>query len=228
MPPPPGLNEIHVRSLEDLQLKFLNLRINSPDMGPDHFPLPLHWWLLVGMGFIALLMMGNLARRRRLMQTADTTFGRPATPLQLDLRVENVMPSRLAAKNVSEAIASGNDQGESIDFGLRRVPKHWGKPGSGTSSGRESRTHFLPSDGMQDGSIFELEAAGHVELSFRPLAVGRDASARNSDGRRYEWESAVEYRLVDCYESTRNQRADAHFEKSRDIPDLTHLCKSLY
>ena len=66
MPPPPGLNEIHVRSLEDLQLKFLKLRIDSPDMGPDHVPLPLHWWLLVGIGFIALVMTGNLARRGRL------------------------------------------------------------------------------------------------------------------------------------------------------------------
>ena len=191
LPPPPGLNEIHVRSLEDLQLKFLKLRIDSPDMGPDHVPLPLHWWLLVGMGFIALLMTGNLARRRRLMQTAypilrqgprsrssallvkktrtqgasgwDTPFRRPALLsdvftkslhyfirisfsflfwnvsrlvrpslaayneqfylLRPNLRIEDIMSMRHATQIVSEAIASGNDQGESIGLRLIHAPR---------------------------------------------------------------------------------------------------------
>ena len=138
LPPPPGLNEIHVRSLEDLQLKFLNLRIDSPDMGPDHVPLPLHWWLLVGMGFIALLMTGNLARRRRLMQTADTTFGRPTTSLRLDLRAEDIVSMRHAAKNVSEAIASGNDQWNYINgFNNKEILRGIGN-------------QFLPPDKVQE------------------------------------------------------------------------------
>ena len=91
MPPPPGLNEIHVRSLEDLQLKFLQLRIESPKKGPHHLPLPLQWWPLVGMGFIALVMTGNLARRRRLMHTAHTPFGVMANSSRLDSRSSRLL-----------------------------------------------------------------------------------------------------------------------------------------
>ena len=175
MPPPPGLNEIHVRSLEYLQLKFLKLRIDSPDMGPDHVPLPLHWWLLVGMGFIALVMTGNLARRRCIMQTADTTFGRPARHLRLDLRAEDIVSTRLAAKNVSEAIASGNDQGKSIDSGLRRVPRHWAR----------ARLRYRR---------LQVEKWPH-EFGFLEPKASPDLAYE------LDWERGIEGRLVGCYES---------------------------
>ena len=130
---PPGLNEMHVRSSKDLWLKVLKLRIDSPNKCPDHIPLPLHWSLFVGMGFIALVMTGILARRRRLMQTACTLLGLPARHLRLDSRSSRLLAETgtstgdldhsernragfsgydLASRKISKAIASRSDQGK--------------------------------------------------------------------------------------------------------------------
>ena len=133
-----------MRSLKKLQLKVLEMRIDSPNIGPDHIPLPLHWWLLVGMGFIALLMTGNLARLRRIMKIAHMPpFGLPARYLRLDfwssqMLAKNATSARdlshsepiraessgygPASEQVSKAIASGNDQEESNGVRSRRAP----------------------------------------------------------------------------------------------------------
>ena len=136
------VNEMHVRPSKDLQLKVPKLRIDSPNKGPDRIPLPLHWWLLVGMGFIALVMMGNLARRRRLMQTQCTPSGLPARHLRLDSQSTRLLAENgtstgdlnqseptsakfsgyeLVSKEVSEAIASGYDQWETTDLRWNRL-----------------------------------------------------------------------------------------------------------
>ena len=145
MPPPPGLNEIHVRSLEDLQLKVLKFRIDSLNKGPDHIPLPLHRLLFVGMGFLALVMTCELAGCRRLMRTARTSFRLLARHLRADSRslrplVEIHTPegdsghrepitsgfSRwdpaadaalhdLPRRTVARAMARGNDQGKDLN-----------------------------------------------------------------------------------------------------------------
>ena len=151
LPPPPGLNGIQVRSLEDLQLKILMFRIESPDKGRNHIPLPLRRWLLVGMGLLALVMTCKLAGCRRLMRTARTSFGLLARHLGADSRslrplVENhtsegdfghsePITSRIrrrdpaldsssnepASKTVARAMASGNDQGNGPEAKVRPV-----------------------------------------------------------------------------------------------------------
>ena len=110
-----------MRSLEDLQLKVLQLRIDAPNKDPDHVPLPPHWWLLVGMGFTALVMTCKLARRRRLMHTARTPFGLPVEHLRLNSSWLRLLDENRRSTNdplYSEPIGSSDyeDSGWSAPF----------------------------------------------------------------------------------------------------------------
>ena len=85
LPPPPGLNEIHRRSLQNLQFKVLKLTIDSPNMGLDHITLLLLLCLWVGTGFIiAFVMTGDSTRLRRLMRIAYRPFELLARHLRLN------------------------------------------------------------------------------------------------------------------------------------------------
>ena len=92
-----------MRSLEDLQLEVLEIRIDSLNKGPDHIPLPLHRLLFVGMGFLALVMTCELAGCRRLMYTARTSIGLLVRYLRADSR-----SSRMLAENHTSIGDSGH------------------------------------------------------------------------------------------------------------------------
>ena len=124
---------------------------HSNKNGPDHIPLPLHWWLWVGIGFIAIVMTYKLARRRRLMRTACKLFGllaghlRPdsssspllaengtstrdfghSEPTRAGLSANVVTSNDLAARKVSKATASGYGQGKLLHRIVPPVPPSW-------------------------------------------------------------------------------------------------------
>ena len=163
-------------------------------MRPDHVPLSLHWWLLVGMGFVALVVTGKLARRRGLMRNARTPPGlrvrkvvidtgclrwfavngstidfSDSGPIDAEFNSNNLALALLKVE--PKVIASGYDQVKSIDLRGRRTPRPWAESGSGASGGRESRTYFLPSDEVQDDEIMWQPVRAVVKDRSSPPAA---------------------------------------------------------